>query len=311
MILYDGMFVNFHNKWRVKLFHEIDTSDWSEIWNFTTRPRRAPTLLSPADSALNISIITKLSWQAYSGASSYAVQYGMKSDLSDAINTTSNLTNKNVTLKPNTRYYWRVRGRNSDGNEFYDYSEVWTFVTDSGIPKPNLLSPPNNANNQLPIALFSWTKFDQATSYRIEISEDQTFNSAVVAKNISTSSTTFNHLQQGKTYYWRVKIISGSIESPWSEVWQLSMKAQNSVDGFSKDIIQVYPNPSPNKFTLLFNSDMVKVLYLRDVTGKLIFNKKNSVSSSEVIDLSSFPPGTYLLQIETKKGFEEVTLIKE
>ena len=180
--------------WRVKLFHPMDTSEWSDVWNFTTLPRRAPTLVSPTDSSENVSVFAQLKWQAYSGASSYAVHYGLKSDFSDAVKTTSTGTSLSVSLKANSRYYWRVRGRNSAGDEFYDFSETWTFTTDSGIPKTQLLTPANLSDNQNLNVLFSWVKFTPSTGYKVEISKDKTFNTGVVSKNATTAFATFNHL---------------------------------------------------------------------------------------------------------------------
>jgi hypothetical protein len=305
--------IGFNTKcyWRVKLFHETDTSDWSTVWNFTTKPRRAPTLVSPADSSINSSIFAKLTWQAYSGASSYAVHYGMKPDLSDAVKTTSTGTNITVNLKANTRYYWRVRGRNSDGNEFYDFSETWTFVTDEGIPKPSLVSPANNAENQALNVLFSWAKFAQATGYRIEISTDKTFNLGVVAKDASTTFATFNHLQEGTTYYWRVKTISGSLESPWSEVWSLTMKAQNSVKDLTHgNRIKIFPNPSDGIYQISYPIGVYHPVKVTDAVGKEIYRFDQGISNGSKFDLTHLPKGVYFVQLLAADAIIMVPIVR-
>ncbi len=322
--------VGFNTKcfWRVKLFHTVDTSEWSTVWNFTTKPRRAPILVSPTDSTVKVSVFAQLKWQAYSGASSYAVQYSENSNFSNAVKTTSVSTTLNVSLKSNTRYYWRVRGRNSAGDEFYDFSETWTFTTDSGLPKPVLVSPVNTAQNQALNVVFSWGKVSQATSYRVEISKDKTFNLGVFPKNTTTNSTSFTHLAGGTTYYWRVKSINGSLESPWSEVWSMTTNVLNTVGEFAALGVEVFPNPSSGIYQIRLNAQNWELTRVTDVLGREMnvesvdsVNWKKSVNrdsmssenTSDIIDLdiTNFPRGTYLIHINTERGLVVVHVVKE
>jgi hypothetical protein len=322
--------IGFNTKcyWRVKLFHQIDTSDWSAVWNFTTKPRRAPVLVSPLDSAKNVSVFAQLKWQAYTGASSYAIHYADNSNFTNAVKTTSVSTTLNVSLKPNTRYYWRVRGRNSAGDEFYDFSETWTFTTDSGLPKPVLVSPVNTAQNQALSAVFSWGKVSQATSYRVEISKDKTFNLGVFPKNTTTNSTSFTHLAGGTTYYWRVKSINGAIESPWSEVWSMTTNAANAVGELTESGIDVFPNPSNGKYQIRLKAQKWELARITDVLGRELnveradgFNWKKSVNrdsmsfenTSDMIDLdiTNFPQGTYYIHLQTEGKLLVMAVVKE
>lgn len=322
--------VGFNTKcfWRVKLFHQIDTSVWSSVWNFTTKPRRSPILVSPLDSAKNVSVFAQLKWQAYTGASSYAIHYSDHSNFTNAVKTTSVSTTLNVSLKPNTRYYWRVRGRNSSGDEFYDFSETWTFTTDSGLPKPVLISPSNSAQNQALNVVFSWGKIAQATSYRVEISKDKTFNLGVVPKSTTTNSTSFTHLVGGTTYYWRVKSINGSIESPWSEVWSMTTNVPNSVGGLSEMGVEVFPNPSGGLYQIRLNAQNWEVTRITDVLGRELIvqnidgvewkksmrrDSLGSENTSDIIDLdiTNFPRGTYFIHLSTEGGLVVVPVIKE
>jgi hypothetical protein len=305
--------VGFNTKcyWRVKLFHPIDTSEWSTVWNFTTKPRWAPTLTSPTDSSEKVSIFTQLKWQAYSGAASYAVHYGLKSDFSDAVKTTSTGTSISVSLKANSRYYWRVRGRNSSGDEFYDFSETWTFLTDSGIPKPQLLTPANLSENQNLNVLFSWVKFTPATGYRVEISKDKSFNTGVVMKDATTAFATFSHLVAGTTYYWHVMTKNGAIESPWSETWSFTTKAQNSTEVFNSGSINVYPNPSSGKYQITCSDGLLLSFHLLDINGRILQTAEFAGTQLKELDLISFPVGLYFLRIETSRGPSLVKLIRE
>ena len=297
--------------WRVKLFHETDTSEWSTVWNFTTKPRQAPMLISPANQVEGQSVFNQLKWQAYSGASSYAVHYGDKSDFSNAVKTTSTGTTLNVTLKPNTRYYWRVRGRNSDGNEFYDFSEVWTFTTDSGIPAPKLIAPLDNAVKQPLNVLFSWGKFTPSTLYRVEITKDATFNSGVVTKNSTTGFANFTHLESGSTYYWRVKTFNGSLESPRSVAWRFSTEEVNAHSVLEMDEVHISPNPSSGIFTLNSQSGNARITAVMDTQGRVVFKSNSPTGPLTSIDLSDMASGMYYIKVTTEKGEGVLKVVKE
>ena len=297
--------------WRVKLFHATDTSEWSTVWNFTTKPRWAPTLASPANQSEGQTIFNQLKWQAYSGAASYAVHYGDKADFSNAVKTTSPGTTLNVTLKPNTRYFWRVRGRNSDGAEFYDFSEVWTFVTDSGIPAPKLIAPLDNAVKQPLNVLFSWGKFTPSTLYRVEISKDASFNSGVVTKNSTTGFANFTHLESGTTYYWRVKTVNGSLESPWSIAWRFSTEEVNANWVLEFDGVRISPNPSSGIFNLSSRSGEAHITAVMDVQGRVVRRTYGESKPLKTIDLRDLASGIYYLKIATAMGEGVMTVVKE
>lgn len=305
--------VGFNTKcyWRVKLFHETDTSEWSTTWNFTTKPRRAPSLISPLDSSKNETIFNQLKWQAYSGAASYAVHYGDKPDFSNAVKTTSTGTTLNVTLKPNTRYYWRVRGRNSDGAEFYDFSEVWTFTTDSGIPAPKLISPVNDAQNQALNVLFSWGKFTPSTGYRVEITKDPSFNSGVVTKNSTTGFATFSHLEAGTTYYWRVKTFNGTLESPWSQAWKFTTEKVNGFYVLSDLGVRVIPNPSNGKIKVESSLGRVHILEVLDAQGRKVHAGVQETYPQETVDLSHLAAGIYYVKVAASSRESLLKVIKE
>lgn len=305
--------VDFNTKcyWRVKLFHETDTSEWSDVWNFTTRQRLAPTLTSPLNQAVNQKVFNQLKWQAYSGASSYAIHYSDKADFSNAVKTTSTGTTLNVTLKPNITYYWRVRGRNSSGAEFYDFSEVWTFTTDSGIPSPTLISPLNNADNQLLNVSFSWGKFTPSTQYRVEISKDPSFNTGVVIRNTTTTSASFTHLESNSTYYWRVKIFNGTSESPWSQVWKFTTAKVNSAEVILLDDVKLFPNPSPGLVRLTSKSGRAEILSILDMHGREVQRLPLDGNSRISADLSMLSPGIYQVLITTPQGLVSIKIVKE
>ena len=99
--------------WRVKSYNAIDSSDWSAVWNFTTRqaPPAAPVLISPSNGATALDTFTTLVWQSVANAIGYRVQLSTSSTFSTLIvNDSLTMINRTLThLFYNTTYYWRVK----------------------------------------------------------------------------------------------------------------------------------------------------------------------------------------------------------
>ncbi|PCJ65237.1 MAG: hypothetical protein COA58_10280 [Bacteroidetes bacterium] len=289
-------YVTFNTKyyWRVKLYHSKDTTEWSDIWNFTTLPRRSPILSSPVDSSEDISVFVTLQWQTYSLANSYAIEYSTNSDFSNATKKVSTGTSIQVSMSPNTRYYWRARGRNSDGNEFYDWSKEWTFTTDQGIPAPVLISPADRATEVASNVVLRWNKDDNAVSYRVELSSDSNFLGKY-AKTVSTTSTTFDEIYPGSKYYWRVRTNATGISSSWSEGWSFSTSEVNAVVDIAQIWLRLYPNPAED-IVVMESDKQFRFVHIINDQGRLVLKGTEGMKQSTSIDVSSLSPGIYSIK---------------
>ncbi|MBI4427714.1 MAG: Ig-like domain-containing protein, partial [Ignavibacteriales bacterium] len=88
---------------------------------------------------------------------------------------------------------------------------------------PNLLSPVNNAVNQLTDILFQWYAASNVETYRFRVSEDSSF--AVTTIDDSTllvTSRQVNGLARGTSYYWSVNATNAGGTSPSSTVWRFT-----------------------------------------------------------------------------------------
>lgn len=94
-----------------------------------------PVLLTPADNSTNVVLKPTLTWQQFTGATSYQLQVATSSDFLSPIINQSNLTNLYYTfannLNENTNYYWRVKAFN--GTTGSSWSPVFKFTTISSI----------------------------------------------------------------------------------------------------------------------------------------------------------------------------------
>jgi hypothetical protein len=64
----------------------------------------------------------------------------------------------------------------------------------------------------------------------------------------------------------------------------------------------VYPNPSDGLFQIKWSEPVSLDLSIYDLSGKLIFSKKESIGGSDAIDLSQVSQGVYFLNVKTDNG---------
>ncbi|MBI1307244.1 MAG: T9SS type A sorting domain-containing protein [Bacteroidetes bacterium] len=266
--------------WRVKNYHERDTSDWSLIWNFRTRARQSPELIYPANESANIPPGFDFQWKAYSGASSYVVQYSSTPDFASTKQITTSSTKTGVALSVNSTYFWRVGMKNSDGNFIGDWTEVYSFKTTSVLDIPVLKSPANGFTNAGVNLNLQWEGMYKA-GYEIQLGTDSTFASPDT-KTSTTNSKTYTNLAGRTKYFWRVRNTFDGGKSDWSDVWSFTTGRSSSIEDFQLTEIRLYPQPANNQLTViipanlsdgklsLYSADGRKLQELSPATGKTL-----------------------------------------
>lgn len=163
----------------------------------------APTLLSPADGATNVSPPVTLSWSAVPGAEQYTVFFGTSENPSQ-LGTTGG-TSVNVTTSEGTTHFWRVVATSSFGSAS---SGVASFRTAGTAPCPTPTAPsiapskPSVGSGET--YTISWTAAADATQYLLEEATRSDFSGATARTVIGTTST-FSHSVTAETsYFYRV-----------------------------------------------------------------------------------------------------------
>ncbi len=281
--------------WRVSATDGTTTSDWSSVWSFTTKDCSAsglvaPTLVSPTDLSTGISTAPTLDWNDVTGATMYEYQYSTSSSFMTYINDYVGSSQANLTgLNNNYTYYWRVRA--SDGTDYSDWSDVWSFTTieaGSGLATPTLISPSNGATDQELVLSLLWNIVPNANNYEYQYSTDSTFTIAE-GSTTQSGSISIGTLNYNTKYFWRIKATDGSQFSDWSEVWSFTTKKDTTVaiNDLSIDF-NIYPNPTTNCISISYTDfSNVDIYNLQGV--KILSTDDN------VIDVSNFSAGTYLL----------------
>lgn len=144
-----------------------------EVYNSTLV---IPTLLSPTDGITEFVKPYKLEWESDTNSVEYVVQISTISDFSsiaeEAMVETNSFLPQNLTV--NTRYYWRVKGKNSCGES--DYSSIFNFTTaDEICDTYNSVDTPKSIPDDDPFG----------TNSIINVSDPKTVTKVVVKVNIS------------------------------------------------------------------------------------------------------------------------------
>ena len=152
-------------------------------------------------------------------------------------------TNPFVPL-PNTTYYWRVSALDNivDHNEIGHWSQSWATRIDltKGLTPtatgaaPTVLRPTDGYEYTDTNPLLEWFPVSGATSYNVEISQDQNFGSTVDTATvpypmyISTTSLAQRSLgaKDFGVYYWRVRKATPTVGT-WSDVKRFQIAAQS------------------------------------------------------------------------------------
>jgi hypothetical protein len=237
--------------WRVGAKNTSGWGSYTSAWKFTTTPGAslppAPTLLSPVNNQMNISINPLLDWNDIGGAMNFRLQLSVFADFHTLIINDSSLTSSqyrvNGGLAYNSGYFWRVQALNVNG--WGSYSSVFRFFTSftPPPPAPTLISP---ANNSVDVALgpvLDWSDVldamnlksvstgktmnaEDVTTYRLQISEEPTFTTGLIYEDTNITGSTYNmpegYLMWTTKYYWRVAGKNASGWGSYSTAWNFT-----------------------------------------------------------------------------------------
>jgi photosystem II stability/assembly factor-like uncharacterized protein len=205
--------------WRVKATaNSGEESEWSDEYQFTINLLEPPTLTSPADMSVVDTRTPTFSWSSTDFPPNYEIQIDNNSNFSSPEYDETVATNSytpNPQLNDFTEYWWKVRAK--DGSFTGNWSST-RKVTVQSLSAPDLLTPADAASIQAETANLTWTDVTDATTYRIQISQDNTFSSGVLEYTDTDESfdTPIGDLFLVTTYYWRVRSENAQGESSYS-----------------------------------------------------------------------------------------------
>ncbi|MFA5803862.1 MAG: FISUMP domain-containing protein [Melioribacteraceae bacterium] len=185
-------------------------------------PPSAPTLSTPTNNSVDISVSPTLSWNVANRATSYTLQVSTNNSFSSFVYNQSvlNSTTQQLSgLSYSTTYYWRVSATNNYGTSVY--SIPWSFTTLSTAPAvPILSSPTNNAVDVSVSPTLTWTASTTATSYTLQVSTKNDFSTLVINQSgLINTNQLISGLYSTAKYYWQVSATNSYGTSNWSNYW--------------------------------------------------------------------------------------------
>jgi len=189
-----------------------------ELTSFLILGVRDTTLISP----LNISVAgnTTFTWNTAENATGYDLQVATSSNfLTGIVVNITNLSTTSYTVQTiltNNNYFWRVRGRNNTTGKIGNWTPNGTFSVITLAP-PQIVFPANNQLTDIPTTII-WNPVAQALSYDIQISTNSAFNTFFeINTNTTNTSFVFSAMLINTPYYFRLRSVSGSLVSAWTD----------------------------------------------------------------------------------------------
>lgn len=196
------------NYWaRVRPTNAVGDGQWSNVMPFATLNIAAPvvTTASISNSQINVS------WGAVTNADTYTLQYSTNPGMSSPIAITgiTGTTQPLTGLATGTTYYIQVRGVSNA-----PYSGTWSAIVNETtiLPAPVCTASTLNSNTQITV---SWNASAGALSYTLDYALDSGFTSPTSLTGITGTSRAVTGLNNGATYYFRVKGVNGSAPANW------------------------------------------------------------------------------------------------
>ncbi len=289
--------------WRVRAIHDLDESEWSETWSFSTII--TPELDNPDDEDTDQMIDVTLEWDEVEGAFEYKYQVCIDPDFADPCTDATVNTNE-VTLQPlmfGVTYYWRVSAMHTQDTSIW--TEPWSFETINTV----YLETPIAGDTVDLFPLLEWEEQTGIESYEMQYSTSESFVDAEI-NYIDVPEASFKilfSLVEEMEYFWRVRAIRDGDTTEWSATWNFytpfpPIGINNSI--LQKENIQIYPNPSTGILNVELNpleKSMVRISVM-DLLGQKVYdNRFNFDQGTQVqkIDLNMFENGLYILRLES------------
>lgn len=216
--------------WRVRSVALNDREShgaWSALRTFRTA-LETPVQDTPANGAAVGTDRPTFFWDASAGAASYTWQVCRNSACTLLLTygtTTALQAQPLADLTPDTTLHWRVR---ANGANTSAWSATRSFLTGNPPAVPVLLTPGVNALTQDATPTFTWRVSapaagtgDTVDGYEIQIAADPLFTDPAMEEAsvpaTATPAYTSAGLEDGRTYYWRVRSVSSALEkSGWT-----------------------------------------------------------------------------------------------
>lgn len=286
--------------WRISAIDEKEKpGDWSEVWSYTTIID-STTLRLPDDGIKNTSTTVSFEWDTKAIATTYHLQIAEDANMTKLVVNDSTITGNKFTgeFQHYTQYYWRIAVKSGDFKG--KWSVTWKFMT--GIGRPELSSPPNNAEKQPTVLYLIWKKTNGAQSYHLQLSKEASFTTRILDEDkIGITQRDIIDLELDTKYFWRVRANYEEGLTLWSDTWEFTTTDVESVADANPILSKIVASPNPFsdftniEYNLKQDSDISISIF--DVNGSLLHKEniglKTEGTHNYLWNASNIPAGVY------------------
>ncbi len=181
------------------------------------------TLVNPSNNSFNNPLMINFGWNAAANTSHYLFELADDSGFTNIIFFDNNVVGTSALvngLSNYTQYYWRVTAINDFAS---GTPSTGTFTT--VLDEPTLTAPGDGSFHNLTAPDLQWTAVTGATSYTVEIAEDNAFSvNLQTFSGINATNYIVAGLNNFTNYYWRVKAANVNGESDFSSTFIFKTK---------------------------------------------------------------------------------------
>ncbi|MCU0443251.1 MAG: T9SS type A sorting domain-containing protein [Bacteroidia bacterium] len=292
----------FHTKyyWRTRCINQVDTSDWSFVFNFTTTTDVQ--LQTPANGAVNIPIRVPLDWSIQGSNLSQRFQYQIGTDSTFATSPIITLgidefSEDTFNATHSTTYYWRARAFNAMDTSKWSVRYSFTTVAAPVVGSVTLSSPANNATILPGLISFSWIGAVNANAYDVQVSTNQDFSTLVASGAPTTTGVQWQNAQPRTKYYWRVRGVNAFGTGPWATRTFTTSTPVTVTEIEQAAGINLFPNPTNQYMYIEFAVPSKATVY--NALGQLVWQSNHPVQK-EILNTIDWPSGIYTLVVQNQ-----------
>ena len=213
--------------WRVRAVGAQNTSDWSGVFDFTTKIAipEIPELIDPADGEDRVPTNLILAWKTADRASGYTIELSTDAGFSTLIvqDATTDTMYSVSGLDFLTDYFWRVKSTNSTGESaFSAVSSFQTKAEDASIPV--LLSPADLSIEVDTSVTLTWASAPAAVGYQYEVSTTTDFGSLFASGEVNDTTALISEMDYSTQYFWRVRSLGLQDTSAYATAFSFTTK---------------------------------------------------------------------------------------
>ncbi len=293
--------------WRLLVNGVVPPPESSLRFAVTTSVLPAPLLTSPNNGVTLTTGTPTLQWTAVTGnLLCYRIEIDNTANFSSPewvypCEANSALTIPGGQALTAGRWYWRVRGVDTNQAAGRWSAARFFIVQTTPLAAPTLLTPAHNTNLTGLTPRFTWRPVLGAANYELQWSTDENFGNAASVIVPRTTYSTLSPLPP-TTFYWRVRALDGvGLPGGWSAVFTLKLMTPASVAPVLNRQIN---NPPTLTWTRITWAQAYEIQIARDLRFvEIVYSNNVLPPNATVFTLpEALPAGTYFWRIRAQSG---------